>query len=127
VRTSGNLEAYPRRLKARVLFHQQSTGTLRAALQQLRGLIEAFPDYALTYTALLPCTAFSPYLHGMVLLCRGKHQLGRVRKAVKISKLGRLRFRLRFRINGLERCLLFPCLIFYSFLALRANMRLESP
>jgi serine/threonine-protein kinase len=42
-----NLEAYTRYLKARVLIYQQSPETLRAALGQLRELIEVFPDYAL--------------------------------------------------------------------------------
>ena len=47
-----NLEAYTRYLKARVLIYQQSPETLRAALRQLRELIEVFPDYALAYSGL---------------------------------------------------------------------------
>ncbi len=47
-----NLEAYTRYLKARVLIYQQSPETLRAALQQLRELIEVFPDYAPAYSGI---------------------------------------------------------------------------
>jgi adenylate cyclase len=47
-----NLEAYTRYLKARVLIYQQSPETLRAALRQLRELIERFPDYALAYSGI---------------------------------------------------------------------------
>jgi serine/threonine-protein kinase len=47
-----NLEAYTRYLKARVLIYQQSPETLRAALRQLRELIEIFPDYALAYSGI---------------------------------------------------------------------------
>jgi adenylate cyclase len=47
-----NLEAYTRYLKARVLIYQQSPETLRAALRQLRELIEVFPDYALAYSGI---------------------------------------------------------------------------
>jgi adenylate cyclase len=47
-----NLEAYTRYLKARVLIYQQSPETLRAALGQLRELIEVFPDYALAYSGI---------------------------------------------------------------------------
>ena len=50
--SDGNLEAYIRYLKARVLIYQQSPETLRAALRQLRELIEAFPDYALAYSGI---------------------------------------------------------------------------
>jgi adenylate cyclase len=47
-----NLEAYTRYLKARVLIYQQSPETLRAALRQLRELIEVFPDYAPAYSGI---------------------------------------------------------------------------
>ena len=47
-----NLDAYTRYLRARFLIHQQSPETLRAALQQLRELIETFPDYALAYSGM---------------------------------------------------------------------------
>lgn len=52
VLASQNLEAYTRYLKARVLIYQQSPETLRAALEQLRELIEVFPDYALGYSGI---------------------------------------------------------------------------
>src|SRR5262249_13528034 len=45
-----NLEAYTRYLKARFLIHQQSCEAQRAALEQLRELIELFPDYAPAYS-----------------------------------------------------------------------------
>lgn len=45
-----NIEAYTRFLRARFLILQQSPETLRAGLQQLRELTEAFPDYALGYS-----------------------------------------------------------------------------
>ena len=48
----GDLEAYTRYLKARVLIYQQSPETLRAALRQLRELTEVFPDYALAYSGI---------------------------------------------------------------------------
>jgi adenylate cyclase len=47
-----NIEAYTRYLKARVLIYQQSPETLRAALGQLRELIQVFPDYALAYSGI---------------------------------------------------------------------------
>jgi serine/threonine-protein kinase len=47
-----NLEAYTRYVKARVLVYQQSPETLRAALRQLRELIEVFPDYAPAYSGI---------------------------------------------------------------------------
>ena len=47
-----NLEAYTRYLKARVLIYQQSPETLRAALRQLREVIEMFPDYAPAYSGI---------------------------------------------------------------------------
>jgi adenylate cyclase len=45
-----NREAYTRYVKARVLIYQQSPETLRAALRQLRELIEGFPDDAPAYS-----------------------------------------------------------------------------
>ena len=50
--SDGNLEAYIKYVKARVLIYQQSPETLRAALRQLRELIEVFPDYAPAYSAI---------------------------------------------------------------------------
>src|SRR3984893_4126804 len=47
-----DLEAYTRYVKARVLIYQQSPETLRAALRQLRELIELFPDYAPAYSGI---------------------------------------------------------------------------
>jgi adenylate cyclase len=47
-----DLEAYTRYVKARVLVYQQSPETLRAALRQLRELIELFPDYAPAYSGI---------------------------------------------------------------------------
>lgn len=47
-----DLEAYTRYVKARVLIYQQSPETLRAALRQLRELIEVFPDYAPAYSGI---------------------------------------------------------------------------
>ncbi|MBV9085688.1 MAG: hypothetical protein JOZ62_23695 [Acidobacteriaceae bacterium] len=47
-----NLEAYTRYLRARFLIHQQSPETLRAGLEQMRRIIELFPDYALAYSGL---------------------------------------------------------------------------
>jgi serine/threonine-protein kinase len=53
VRTSArNLEAYTRHLRARFLIHQQTPESLQAAAQQLRSLIEVFPDYAVAYSGL---------------------------------------------------------------------------
>src|SRR6201997_4672714 len=45
-------EAYTRYLRARFLIHQQSPETLHAALEQLRKLIKAYPDYALAYSGM---------------------------------------------------------------------------
>jgi adenylate cyclase len=45
-----NLDAYTRFLQARFLIHQQSPEALHAALERLRKLIEAYPDYALAYS-----------------------------------------------------------------------------
>jgi serine/threonine-protein kinase len=47
-----DLEPYTRYVKARVLVYQQSPETLRAALGQLREVIEAFPDYAPAYSGI---------------------------------------------------------------------------
>src|ERR1700681_4097678 len=47
-----DLESYTRYVKARVLIYQQSPETLRAALRQLRELIEVFPDYAPAYSGI---------------------------------------------------------------------------
>jgi adenylate cyclase len=47
-----NLESYTTYLKARVLIYQQSPEALRAAIGQLRELIEVFPDYALAYSGI---------------------------------------------------------------------------
>jgi serine/threonine-protein kinase len=46
------LEAYTRYLRARFLIHQQSPEALRTAVQQLRELIQLFPDYAPAYSGL---------------------------------------------------------------------------
>jgi len=58
VPASRNLEAYTRYLRARVLFLQQSPETLRAALKQLRDLVEAFPDYALAHSGIAAVNCF---------------------------------------------------------------------
>ena len=47
-----DLDAYTRYLRARFLIHQQSPETLHAALEQLRRLTEAYPDYALAYSGM---------------------------------------------------------------------------
>jgi adenylate cyclase len=47
-----NIEAYTRHLRARFLIHQQTPESLQAAAQQLRSLIEVFPDYAVAYSGL---------------------------------------------------------------------------
>ena len=53
VRSSArNVEAYTRHLRARFLIHQQTPESLQAAAQQLRRLIEVFPDYAVAYSGL---------------------------------------------------------------------------
>ncbi|MBV9083436.1 MAG: hypothetical protein JOZ62_12210 [Acidobacteriaceae bacterium] len=46
------LEPYTRYLRARFLIHQQSPEALRTAVQQLRELIQLFPDYAPAYSGL---------------------------------------------------------------------------
>jgi serine/threonine-protein kinase len=53
-----NLEAYTRHLRARFLVHQQTPEALQAAVQQLRSLIEAFPDYAVAYSELATAIGF---------------------------------------------------------------------
>jgi adenylate cyclase len=50
--SDGDLEAYTRYVRARVLIYQQSPETLRASLRQLRELIEVFPDYAAAYSGI---------------------------------------------------------------------------
>src|ERR1700747_272770 len=55
---AGDLEAYTRYLRARFLIHQQSPETLRAALEQLRELTDAFPDYALAYSGMAAAAGF---------------------------------------------------------------------
>lgn len=47
-----NLDAYTAYLRARFLIHQQSPETLHAALDQLRKLVETYPDYAIAYSSL---------------------------------------------------------------------------
>ncbi|MBV8215599.1 MAG: hypothetical protein JOZ08_20490, partial [Verrucomicrobia bacterium] len=53
-----DLEAYTRYLRARFLIHQQSPETLQAAVEQLRELTHAFPDYALAYSGLAAACGF---------------------------------------------------------------------
>lgn len=53
-----NLEAYTRHLRARFLIHQQTPESLQAAAQQLRSLIEVFPDYAVAYSGLAEAIGF---------------------------------------------------------------------
>ena len=57
-RSAGDLEAYTRYLRARFLIHQQSPETLRAALDQLRELTHAFPDYSLAYSGVAAACGF---------------------------------------------------------------------
>ena len=57
-RASRNLEAHTKYLKARVLIYQQSPESLRAALRQLRQLIELFPDYALAHSGMAVASGF---------------------------------------------------------------------
>jgi serine/threonine-protein kinase len=47
-----DLDAYTRYLRARFLIHQQSSETLRAALEQLRRLTVTNPHYALAYSGM---------------------------------------------------------------------------
>src|SRR5215470_9066288 len=53
-----NLDAYTRYLRARFLIHQQSPESQRAALEQLRELIELFPDYAPAYSSIAEANGF---------------------------------------------------------------------
>jgi len=53
-----NLEAYTGYLQARFLIHQQSPEALHAALEQLRKLIAAYPDYALAYSDMAAASGF---------------------------------------------------------------------
>jgi serine/threonine-protein kinase len=57
-RPVGDLEAYTRYLRAKFLIHQQSPETLRAALDQLREITQAFPDYALAYSGMAAACGF---------------------------------------------------------------------
>jgi serine/threonine-protein kinase len=47
-----NIDAYTRYLRARFLIHQQSPEALGSALQQLREVVELFPDYAPAYSGI---------------------------------------------------------------------------
>jgi serine/threonine-protein kinase len=47
-----NLDAYTAYLRARFLIHQQSPEALHAALEQLRKLVETYPNYALAYSGM---------------------------------------------------------------------------
>src|SRR5215469_6834023 len=47
-----NLDAYTAYLRARFLIHQQSPEALHAAREQLRKLVEIYPDYALAYSGM---------------------------------------------------------------------------
>ena len=53
-----NLDAYTGYLQARFLIHQQSPEALHAALEQLRKLIAAYPDYALAYSDMAAASGF---------------------------------------------------------------------
>lgn len=53
-----NLDAYTKYLRAIFLIYQQSPETLRAALQQLRALVVAYPDYALAHSGIASANAF---------------------------------------------------------------------
>ena len=53
-----NLDAYTGYLRARFLIHQQSPEALRAARDQLRKLIAAYPDYALAYSGMAAANGF---------------------------------------------------------------------
>jgi serine/threonine-protein kinase len=57
-RSVGDFEAYTRYLRAKFLIHQQSPETLRAALNQLREVTQAFPDYALAYSGMAAACGF---------------------------------------------------------------------
>jgi adenylate cyclase len=47
-----NLDAYTAYLRARFLIHQQSPEALQAAREQLRKLVQIYPDYALAYSGM---------------------------------------------------------------------------
>src|SRR5215472_861399 len=47
-----NLDAYTAYLRTRFLIHQQSPEALHAALEQLRKLVETYPNYALAYSGM---------------------------------------------------------------------------
>ncbi len=47
-----NIDAYTRYLRARSLLYRQSPDAVRAALEQLRQLITAYPDFALGHTGI---------------------------------------------------------------------------
>lgn len=53
-----NPDAYRRYLQARFLIHQQSPEALHAALDQLRKLILAYPDYAPAHSAMATASGF---------------------------------------------------------------------
>jgi len=53
-----SLDAYTKYLRARFLIHQQSPEALYAALEQLRKLITAYPDYALAYSGMAAASGF---------------------------------------------------------------------
>src|SRR6201997_228857 len=53
-----NLDAYTGYLQARFLIHQQSPEALQAALEQLRKLIAAYPNYALAYSDMAAASGF---------------------------------------------------------------------
>ncbi len=51
-RSTRNVDVYTRYLRARFLIHQQTPEALRAAAEQLRQLVEAFPDYPLGHSGI---------------------------------------------------------------------------
>jgi adenylate cyclase len=53
-----DFDAYTAYLRARFLIHQQSPETLLAALEQLRKLVGAYPNYALAYSSLAAANGF---------------------------------------------------------------------
>jgi serine/threonine-protein kinase len=58
VREPRNPDIYTKYLRARFLIHRQSPETLRAAVEQLRELIELFPEYAPAHSALAAARGF---------------------------------------------------------------------
>src|SRR5215831_12705311 len=59
VRSSArNLDAYTKHLRARFLIYQQSPEAQRVAIEQLRELIELFPDYAPAYSGIAAANGF---------------------------------------------------------------------